>query len=104
MIPDEPLYQLLLPLAMVAVAYAAWWHFFWGNLHIRVRDGKVEVAGKALAARAVLVRNFWAEQMGDVSCAWVQGQWDGRRLRLRCSSSLTRAQQQRIRNYLITIL
>ena len=102
--PDDPLYQWVLPLAVVGVAYLVWWHCFWGNLHIVVRNGIVEVTGKALSAKAVLIRNFWNEQFSDVPSAWIQGQWDGRRLRLRCSSGLTPGQQQRIRNYLLTIL
>jgi hypothetical protein len=104
MSPDDALYQWVLPLAVAGIAYAVWWHFFWGNLKITVRNGNVEVAGKALAAKAVRVRNFWNEQMSDVPRAWVQGQWDGRRLRLRYSSRLTIGERQRIRNYLMTIL
>src|SRR5262245_43379263 len=101
---DDPLFHWVLPLAAVGVAYLVWWHFFWGNLRIVVRKGVVDVGGKALSARAVHVRNFWQEQFSDVPRAWVQGHWDGRRLRLRCSSTLTAGQRQRIRNYLLTIL
>jgi hypothetical protein len=74
------------------------------NLRITVRDGTIDIAGQALQAKSVPVRNFWKEQLSDVRRARVEGRWDGRRLQLRFDGDLSPGQQQRIRNYLLTIL
>ncbi len=74
------------------------------NVRISVQDGEIEVAGQALQAKAVLVRNFWMDQMADIRTARIDGFWDGRRLSLSFTGELTVGQQQRIRNYLMTIL
>ena len=102
--PTDLLYQWILPAMLVGGGYFVYQYYFWGNLRISVRGGKVEVTGQALAPKAVLVRNFWEEQLAEVTTAWLQGHWDGRRLRLRCSRSLSPCHEKRIRTYLLTIL
>ena len=74
------------------------------NLRISVHDGKIDVAGHALQAKAVLVRNFWKDQLPEVCRARVEGRWDGQRLSLWFTGDLSAGQQQRVRNYLLTIL
>lgn len=103
MLDDELLLRWLLP----GLAVLALWYFgrSWScNLRIRVRGGDVQVAGKVGAMQAQPIASFWREQLGEIRHAWVDGHWDGRRLQLRCSGSLSPGQRQRLRNFLVSIL
>jgi hypothetical protein len=74
------------------------------NLRIIVRNGQVEVTGRALTGRRGHVVDFFQYNLPEARQGWVEGHWDGRRLRLRFSGGLSGGQQQRIRNFLLTIL
>jgi len=100
---DESLGYVLVIIAILVVPAFLLARGRW-NLQIRVGDGGIDIAGKALQAKAVHVRNFWKEQLSEVRRARVQGYWDGRRLSLTFAGDLSPGQQQRIRNYLLTIL
>jgi hypothetical protein len=97
---------LLLKIAAVALVIGLVLHFLRrpSNLRIVVRNGLVAVDGPVLLARRGQVADFFAENLGDVRFARVAGFWDGRRLQLSCRGDLSRGQQQRLRNYLLTIL
>jgi hypothetical protein len=74
------------------------------NFRIRVRQGKVQISGSAIASKAGLVNDFFQKDLPEVRRARIQGYWDGRRLRLHFGGELSPAHQQRIRNFLLLTL
>ena len=96
-----------LRIVLVAAVALAIWYFVsrsrW-NLRIVVREGNIDVKGQAVAAKAVLIRNFFRQEFADLPRAKVEGFWNGHYLRLRCSRDLSVGQRQRIRSYLMQIL
>jgi hypothetical protein len=96
----------VLQIAAVVFAVALVVHFLRPpcNLRIVIHDRQVEVSGRALTGRRGHVVDFIQYNLPEARHGWVEGYWDGRRLRLRFSGGLSGAQQQRIRNFLVTIL
>src|SRR4051812_31359543 len=74
------------------------------NLRVVVRDGAVDVQGSALAGKRSQVADFFRKDLPDVRRACVEGNWDGRYLRLRFRGELSPSQRQRIRNFLLVTL
>jgi membrane protein implicated in regulation of membrane protease activity len=98
--------QVLLQIAVAVFLILLVLHFLrprW-NLRIVVRDGAVDVQGRALTGRRGVVSDFFQKDMPEIRRARVDGYWDGRRLRLRCHGGLSPGQQQRVRNFLLTTL
>ncbi len=98
--------QEVIQIAAIALFFLLVYHFVRRpcNFRIRVREGKVEVSGSALASKASLVNDFFQKDLAEVRKARIQGYWDGRRLRLSFGRELSPAHQQRIRNFLVMTL
>lgn len=91
---------------VVAFAVVLAYHFLRRpcNLRIDIRDASVEVSGPALSGRKQLVSDFVRNDLASVRQARIDGYWDGRYLRLAFHGHLSPAEQQRIRNFLLTTL
>lgn len=96
----------LLKIAALALVVGMVVHFLRrpSNLRIVVRDGQVAVDGPVLRSRRGQVTEFFAQHLAEVRRARVVGNWDGRRLQLSFRGGLSAGEQQRLRNYLLTIL
>ncbi|HEV3259912.1 MAG TPA: hypothetical protein VG013_23795 [Gemmataceae bacterium] len=74
------------------------------NFWIVVRDERIDVRGRAVTGKASQIHDFFRQDLPGIHQARVEGYWDGRRLRLRFRGALSRAHQQRIRNFLVLTL
>jgi len=74
------------------------------NFQIVVREEKIDVRGRALTGKSGQIHDFFRQDLPRIHQARVEGYWDGRRLRLRFRGALSRAHQQRIRNFLMVTL
>src|SRR5262245_23116305 len=103
--PGSPLLQWLFTLAAIALVVALARHFLLGsyNLWIVVKRGRVHVSGRATTGRRGQIADFFQQNLPEVRQARVVGYWDGRRLQLRFGGDLSPGEQQRIRNFLLTI-
>ncbi len=103
--PAERVVQLTFALAAIALVVALARHFLVGpcNLQILVRKGQVDVGGLALTGRRGQVSDFMQHHLPEVRQARIEGYWDGRRLQLRFQGDLSPGDQQRLRNFLLTI-
>jgi hypothetical protein len=72
-------------------------------LRIVVHRSRVRVFGTRWVNRAGTIADFFRDDLPEVESARVEGSWDGQRLRLRFHGALTPGQQQRIRNFLLTL-
>jgi hypothetical protein len=98
---------LVLLIVLLAGAGAVVWMVGRGpvNLRIRVKAGQVQAEGASLAHCRSDVEEFFREDLTEVRSAWIEGYYHRpqRRLQLRCRG-LTSGQQQRLRNFLLTVL
>lgn len=74
------------------------------NLRIIVRNGRVQVDGSAARARRSEIVEFFQLELPQVRNVRVDGHWDGRYLRTRFRGDLSAGEQQRLRNFLLTVL
>ena len=90
--------------AVVGIACLLAWYFRPPcNLRILVNGGKIDIRGRALTAHGAELSDFFRRELADVHRARVEGFWNGRYLRLHCRG-LSPGQQQRLRNYLLTVI
>src|SRR5262245_41010996 len=103
--PAEQILQLACALAAIALVVALGRQFLFRpcNLQIRVKEGQVDVGGRALTGRRGQVSDFIQHHLPEVRQARIEGYWDGRRLQLRFKGDLSPGEQQRIRNFLLTV-
>jgi hypothetical protein len=71
---------------------------------IRVRQGTVECRGKVPLAQTRGLSEFLLDDLALQDAVTIRGRWQGGRLRVWFQGNLTRGQQQRVRNYLLTRL
>jgi hypothetical protein len=71
---------------------------------IRVRKGTVECRGRVPLAQTRGLSEFLLHDLGVHDAVTICGRWQGRRLRVWFRGNLTKGQQQRVRNYLLTRL
>jgi hypothetical protein len=74
------------------------------NLRIIVRNGQVQVDGAAVGGRRADIVEFFRLELPEVHNARIEGRWDGRYLRTHFRGDLSLGQQQRLRNFLLTVL
>jgi len=98
--------QQVLSFLVIAFVVLLAWHFLRPpcNFRIVVRDARIDVRGRAVTGKAGQILNFFRQDLPGVQQVRVEGYWDGRHLRLRFRGGLSRAHQQRIRNFLVVTL
>jgi hypothetical protein len=74
------------------------------NVRIVVRNGQAQVDGSAVGGRRAEIVEFVRLELPEVRNARVEGHWDGRYLRTHFRGDLSLGQQQRLRNFLLTVL
>ncbi len=92
--------------ALVAVLFvlALLWVQGRSDFVIRVRRGNVECRGRLPGSQAGGIREFLLEDLAVRDGVTIRGRWQGGRLRVWCQGRLTRGQEQRVRNFLLTRL
>lgn len=93
-------------IVVIAFAVALAYHFLKRpcNLRIDIRDASVEISGPALTGRKQVVSDFVRNDLASVRQARIDGYWDGHYLKLAFHGQLSPAEQQRVRNFLLTTL
>jgi hypothetical protein len=102
LLPDT--HVLLFAVVAVLFVLALLWVRNHSDFVIRVRRGEVRCRGRVPLAQTRGLREFLLDDLAVRDGVTIRGRWQGGRLRVWCSGNLTRGQQQRVRNFLLTRL
>jgi hypothetical protein len=99
---DPPV--ILLATVAVLCALVVLWLYQRSDFVIRVRRGNVECRGRVPLAQARGLTEFLLDDLAVRDGLTIRGRWHGGRLRVWFQGNLTKGQQQRVRNFLLTRL
>jgi hypothetical protein len=98
--PDVP--DLVVVAAVVAVALIVVWYWRPSDWVVRVRDGRVECAGKKPIPRRAELEEYLLGELKLPGPYKIMGRRQGGRLRVWFSGKLSRGDRQRLRNFFLT--